>query len=305
MSIKDPIKRKKYHRNYYRLYMKTVGLKYRKKSEQKQLTKIKNWKTEGALEYKLKRIQKMYGKVGVDVFIRDNCSCVLCHETDFRVLIIHHIIPENQCGDESLENLITLCANCHSLQHIEGNKFTTKIKISCEEWDIHWLKYAKTISRFSNCLSRKIGSVLVKNNKLLTIGWNSPPQGVKHCNERPASHYCWLEDKDSCLGHLWDYQICPRRNFGYTSGKGIHLCQASHSERNAILQAAKDGISTNNTILYAYCALPCKDCCIELINAGIKEIVCLKGDLYDKYSKVILMEANIKIREIDRSLVDA
>jgi dCMP deaminase len=170
--------------------------------------------------------------------------------------------------------------------------------------DIYFLKIAQQVSKASKCLSRQIGSVLVKEGCIVSTGYNGPARGVKHCNERPASHYCWLEDRDSCLGHLWDYKICPRRNLGYQSGEGLHLCQASHSERNAILQAAKNGISTNHTILYAYCPLPCKDCCIEIVNAGIKEIVCLKGNSYDKYSKVILTEANIVVREIDRSLVD-
>ncbi len=162
--------------------------------------------------------------------------------------------------------------------------------------DIYYLRIAQKTAERSKCLSRKIGSVLVRDGCIISTGVNGPARGVKHCNERDAKFYHEIETERNFSTKNIDK--CPRRLFGYESGFGLHLCCAVHSERNTVLQAARNGISTLGTTLYCFCPLPCKDCCSELINAGIKEIVCLKGDLYDKYSRYILNEAKITIREI-------
>ena len=166
------------------------------------------------------------------------------------------------------------------------------------EKDLYFLRVCKEVSKASKCLSRQIGSILVKDGCIISTGYNGPPKGVKHCNERPPSHYCWINETASCQINLWNFKNCPRTNLEFKSGTGLHLCQAAHSERNAIVQAARNGISTLSTTLYCYCPLPCKDCMVEIINAGIIEIVCLEGDDYDKYSRILLNDAKIRIRQI-------
>jgi dCMP deaminase len=172
------------------------------------------------------------------------------------------------------------------------------------EKDLYYLRIAKTVSLRSKCLSRKIGSVLVKDDSIIGSGFNGPAKGVKHCNERVMGFYKDLNNTpDIELNYEYPEQ-CPRRLFNYKSGRGLHLCQAGHSERNAILQAARNGISTKDTTLYAFCGIPCKDCSIELVNAGIKEIVCLKKEQnYDQYAEVILQESGILLRTVDESLI--
>jgi dCMP deaminase len=173
------------------------------------------------------------------------------------------------------------------------------------EWDIYYLKICKAVAENSKCLSRKIGSVLVKNNSIISTGYNGPAAGVKHCNERNKDFYNDIE-KLYTSKQIFDKEIigCPRRLFGYLSGKGLHLCQAGHSERNAIIQAAKNGISTKDATLYCLCGSSCKDCMIEIINAGIKTIVCLETEhTYDSYSQTIAKEAGIEIRKINKSLI--
>uniref|UniRef100_A0A6M3JVS4 Putative CMP/dCMP deaminase zinc-binding n=1 Tax=viral metagenome TaxID=1070528 RepID=A0A6M3JVS4_9ZZZZ len=175
------------------------------------------------------------------------------------------------------------------------------------EKDLYFLRLAREVSKSSKCLSRKIGSVLVKDGCIISTGYNGPAKGVKHCDERKYFFYEKLDNK--ILAGSFEHQnnyltVCPRRIFDYKSGQGLHLCQAGHSERNAIIQAARNGIATKDTILYAYCAIPCKDCMIECINAGIKEIVCLKSDKsYDNYSRIIQEESGILLREIDSTLL--
>lgn len=181
------------------------------------------------------------------------------------------------------------------------------------KWDLYFLKIAKVVSENSKCMSRQIGAVLVKDNNVVSTGYNGPACGVKHCNERDYSFYLSLNKQITDNQHRPDYtiltveknwsnNICPRKNFYYKSGQGLHLCQAGHAERNALIQAAKHGISTDGAALYCYCPQVCKDCAIEIINAGIKELVFLDGVPYDAYAETILKESGILVRQVKANI---
>jgi len=92
-------------------------------------------------------------------------------------------------------------------------------------------------------------------------------------------------------------EVCPRRGKNYESGEGLHLCPAGHAERNAIVQAARLGIKVKGASLYMNCPIPCKDCLIEIINAGIKEVVCEGGKLYDHLSGWLLVNSSLVVRK--------
>ena len=168
--------------------------------------------------------------------------------------------------------------------------------MSVRKWDLYFLDIAKEVSKNSKCLSRKIGAILVKEKAIISTGYNGPARGMKHCNERPVQFYQKLDNKKEInysLDHLAHIKICPRKFLDYESGEGLHLCQAGHAERNALIQAARNGISTLGTTLYCACPIPCKDCMIEIINAGVSRLVYLKGKNYDDYSKILLEESDI------------
>lgn len=174
------------------------------------------------------------------------------------------------------------------------------------ERDLYYLRIAKTISLRSKCLSRKIGAVLVKNDSIISGGFNGPAKGIKHCNERDVNFYNRLLNlPETVEGEGRLFSQCPRRVYGFKSSEGLMMCGAAHAERNALIQAARNGISTLDTTLYAFCSLPCTPCMIEIINAGVKKIVCLSGEDYDKYSRIIMSEAKIEIRQYEKELLDA
>jgi len=178
-----------------------------------------------------------------------------------------------------------------------------------KEWDLYFLKLAREVSKHSKCLSRYIGAVLVKDKAVISTGYNGPARGVKHCNERTIDFY---KNLDYQFGEKACYEVketsitnvCPRRIFGYKSGQGLHLCQAGHAERNALIQAARNGISTLNTTLYCWCGQVCKDCAIEIVNAGVNRLVFLMGADYDGYSTTILKESGIEVVTYDKEEVE-
>lgn len=153
------------------------------------------------------------------------------------------------------------------------------------DWTQYFMSIARQASERSKCLSRKFGAVIVKNKCVVSMGYNGPARGTKHCSERlyglPA-------------GILPDKNICPRRLAGFPSGKGLEFCTAGHAERNAIAQSAMNGISTLGSELYTWSPLPCKECAISIINAGIKKVYYIEND-YDELARHIFEDAGIAL----------
>ena len=165
-----------------------------------------------------------------------------------------------------------------------------------EKWDLYFLRIGREVATNSKCLSRKIGAVLVKDKSVISTGYNGAPRGVLNCGERPMSFFKEVDKQSVELKDLKEYpKICPRRVLNYQSGQGLHLCQAGHAERNALIQAGRIGVSTTGSTLYCFCGQVCKDCAIEIINAGVVRLVFLMGKAYDNYSDTILEDSGIEI----------
>lgn len=99
------------------------------------------------------------------------------------------------------------------------------------KWDSRFMEMARTIAGWSSCYreGRKIGAVIVKNKRILTTGYNGAPSGVASCVERCE---------------------CMRDRLGIPSGTQHELCYGIHAEQNAIIQAAKLGVSIEAATLY-------------------------------------------------------
>ena len=141
-----------------------------------------------------------------------------------------------------------------------------------KSWDEYFMEIAEIVKTRSTCLRREVGAVIVKDNRIITTGYNGAPSGLKHCTE---------------IGG------CERERLNIPSGQRHELCRALHAEQNAILQAAKIGVSTEGATIYITLQ-PCVICAKMLVNAGIKRIV-FKGEYPDALSKAILEEAKIEL----------
>lgn len=165
------------------------------------------------------------------------------------------------------------------------------------KWDAYFMSFARLAAANTKCGSRKIGAALVKHQRVVATGYNGPAEGMAPCSER------WRQEptpEGMSADFAWpEGNFCPRRALGYPSGQGLEICVAAHAERNALIQAARLGIQTYGATLYAYCGVPCKDCAIEIVNSGVKEVVCLKTDYeYDKLGRAILITGGVLLREI-------
>lgn len=175
-------------------------------------------------------------------------------------------------------------------------------------WDLHFMREAKLWSSMSKCLSRQIGAVLVKENRVIATGYNGPPSKVMHCDYRDDSGKYRDESKvhwyrpESLIRSIPE---CPRQRMGYKSGEGLEHCPAVHAEINPILQCAKFGIPMDGATLYCYCNIPCIACAKEIINSGIKRVVCLGTEEYQNGIKSmdLFNMANVKVDTIDEHML--
>ena len=166
-------------------------------------------------------------------------------------------------------------------------------------------------------MSRQIGSVIVRENTVVSMGYNGPPRGVDHCPERYFKDpYVMAKIKELRDGYRPDMPYteyivkiidefngqpskCPRQFLNFPSGQGLDLCIAGHAEANAIVNAAREGVITKGCKLYLNGnIMPCHNCMILIINAGITEIVVSERITYLENATYLLNEAGIKVKEV-------
>lgn len=188
-----------------------------------------------------------------------------------------------------------------------------------------YMKIAKCIAdNNDSCYSRKIGSIIVnpESNTIIGTGYNGPPQKTPHTDSREyLEELFWplltLDEKsigmtnigisikpeeiqeneniykEKFCKHFSEKKICPRRLVDANSGCRLELCSCSHSEQNAITNAAQ---STVGCFMFCWCGIPCIDCTKAIINSGIKSIYCiLKPSDYSSQSRWLLKKAGIII----------
>ena len=148
-----------------------------------------------------------------------------------------------------------------------------------DKWDNRFMELAKTVATWSSCYqeNRHIGAVIVRDKRILTTGYNGAPQGVVSC-----------KDRKSCL----------RREMNIPSGTRQEICYAVHAEQNAIIQAAKLGISIEGATMYCT-HQPCVICAKMIVNSGISRVV--YGEGYpDEFSLEIFKEAGGEVGKFDQ-----
>ncbi len=148
-------------------------------------------------------------------------------------------------------------------------------------WDEYFMLQAELAKLRSNCITRHVGAVIVRNNRQIATGYNGTPPGVKNCFDGGCK------------------RCSDRMNGKIKSGEELDRCICNHAESNAIMHCAILGIEagTKDAILYST-FVPCLECTKMAITIGIKRIVCL--DTYPETDYDLLKEANVEIQILDK-----
>jgi dCMP deaminase len=137
----------------------------------------------------------------------------------------------------------------------------------------YYLNIAMEVSKRATCIRRRWGAIIVKNDQIISSGYVGAPRGTPNC---------------------LDLDYCPREKAGIPAGERYELCRSVHAEMNAIINAARAGVSLLGGTMYLYGenvkdnsiadAKPCKLCRRVIINAGIKKVVAKTKDGYKEFN---------------------
>lgn len=127
----------------------------------------------------------------------------------------------------------------------------------------YYLDIAEAITNRSTCLRRHYGAVIVKNDEIISTGYNGAARGVANCS---------------------DTGVCERERLNIPKGERYELCKAVHAEQNAIISASRKdmldstlyitGIEVKKDAENKYAdPKPCLICSRMIKNAGIKEVI--------------------------------
>jgi dCMP deaminase len=136
-------------------------------------------------------------------------------------------------------------------------------------WVADYMLIARIIAKRSTCNRGKVGSVLARDRRIISTGYNGAPSGMPHCSHD-------IDEDVPCL-------------------------DAVHSEVNALAFAAKYGVSTDNTVLIVTKA-PCAFCAQLLINAGVKEVY-FEEEYRNEKGLEILYGAGVSLHRVEESKV--
>lgn len=153
----------------------------------------------------------------------------------------------------------------------EQNKLVSKIDT--------YLNCAEVFAYRSTCLKRKYGAVIVKDDVVISTGYNGSPRGFENCCE---------------IG------ICPRIEQDLHQGEGYGMCRAVHAEMNALLNCSRQqtigadlylsGVNPSDNSVHK--AKPCPLCARAIIQAGIQNVYLRTGDGADNYVVIPAVELN-------------
>lgn len=121
-------------------------------------------------------------------------------------------------------------------------------------WDEYFMQLVNSVASRSTCDRGRSGCVIVKDKRILCTGYVGSPLGMPHCDD---------------VGHQLRKVIDEDGNIKQ------HCVRTVHAEQNALIQAARFGISLEGAMLY--CTMePCRSCTMSIVGAGIKRVVCEK-----------------------------
>ena len=133
--------------------------------------------------------------------------------------------------------------------------------------DLYYLGIAKEVSTRSTCFRRAIGAIIVRDDQIVSTGYVGSPR----------------KTKDSL-----EHGFCLRDKLGIPHGQRYELCRSVHAEQNAIINAARAGVSLLGGDMYIYGsatdsagpinAFPCYICKKMLVNCGLRRVVCSMAD---------------------------
>ena len=139
------------------------------------------------------------------------------------------------------------------------------------ERDQYYMNIAMAVRKKANCLGRKVGAVMVRENRIISTGYNGTPEGLTNCTD------------GGCVR-------CRDRET-YKASVGYDVCICVHAEQNALITAARFGNAVEESVVYSTLR-PCFDCTKAALQAKVTAIYYLHdwqhpiGELQEQYALI-------------------
>lgn len=140
-------------------------------------------------------------------------------------------------------------------------------------WDDYFLEMSRVVAKRATCDRGRSGCVIVRDKHVLTTGYVGSPPGLPHCDE---------------VGHQMKKLVHE------DGSESWHCVRTSHAEQNALIQAAKLGISLEGGTLYCKMT-PCRNCAMLIIGVGIKRVVAERKYHAGTETEVFFQKAGVKL----------
>ena len=152
--------------------------------------------------------------------------------------------------------------------HLRGGlEYTGAMNEERPEKDRYYLNIARVVATRSTCLKVLMGAIIVKEDQIIATGYVGAPRKTR-----------------SSL----DHGFCLRKKLNIPSGTQYELCRSVHAEQNAIINAARAGVSLLGGDMFIHGeyredhrvlnAFPCFICKKMIINAGLNRVICSVTD---------------------------
>jgi dCMP deaminase len=131
-------------------------------------------------------------------------------------------------------------------------------------WDEYFIAIAKVVASRSTCLRRRYGAVIVKDQVIVSTGYNGAPRGSENCVDKGT---------------------CKRKELNIPAGERYELCEAVHAEQNAIVNGSPERMKNASIYIAGFEedtsfaeGKPCLLCRRMIRNARIKDVIYLSGE---------------------------
>jgi len=160
--------------------------------------------------------------------------------------------------------------------------------------EITYMQVAYQFAKLSYANRRKVGCIIVKDNQVISFGYNGMPHGFDNkCEEDDIKYY---ENPDIALELIEDHGY-DCENGCCTKKNAITKREVLHAESNAIMKVAKSTMSCEGATLYTT-TCPCFDCAKLIIQAGISKVYYTE-DYRDMGGVELLQRADIIVEQVN------
>ncbi len=144
-------------------------------------------------------------------------------------------------------------------------------------WDEYFIDIMLKVGERATCNRGKSGSLITKDNRILSSGYVGSPSGIAHCDDIGHEMHTVIDDEGR---------------------ESEHCTRTTHAEQNALVSAARHGVSVEGGTVYCKMT-PCYTCTKLIITAGIKRVVAFKDYQRSTRSKEIFQKAGVEFVLID------